>query len=196
MSAARSSASVGTLSVACLATIEVVTQSVAHFTKSSTRSVVSGELLLHVVIPGRPHPLQRARLGKYTTYDTDANRAAKDRIRWMTRWKQAPYTRPVSIYIHCSFTKGNSGDVDNLAKTVLDAFNKVVIADDRLVMSLTVSKDVAAPKDETEVWMWASDPHPLPARQDAVIRRSSESSRRGRATSVVRKPGRRTASTP
>ena len=157
---------------------------------------MSSELLLHVVIPGRPHPLQRARLGKYSTYDTEANRAAKDRIQWMTRWKQAPYTRPVSIYIHCSFTKGNSGDVDNLAKTVLDAFNKVVIADDRLVTWLCVSKNVSAPRDETEVWMWASDPHPLPGRRGAVIRRSSASSRRGRATSIVRKPARRTASTP
>ena len=72
---------------------------------------MSSELLLHVVIPGRPHPLQRARLGKYSTYDTEANRAAKDRIQWMTRWKQAPYVRPVSILIHCSFTKGNSGPV-------------------------------------------------------------------------------------
>ncbi len=157
---------------------------------------MSGELLLHVVIPGRPHPLQRARLGQYTTYDTPANRAAKDRIRWMTRWKRVPYARPVSILIHCSFTKGNSGDVDNLAKTVLDAFNKIVIADDRLVTWLCVSKNVAAPKDETEVWMWASSHRPPPAPRRAVIQRSSESSRRGRATSVVRKPGRRTASTP
>jgi Holliday junction resolvase RusA-like endonuclease len=158
--------------------------------------VVSGELLLHIVIPGRPHPLQRARHGQHGTYDTAVNRAAKDRILWMTRWKQTPYARPVSILIHCSFTKGGSGDVDNLAKTVLDAFNKVVIADDRLVKWLCVSKNVAAPKDETEVWMWASDPHPLPARRHAAIQRRSESSRRGRATSIVRRPGRRTASTP
>jgi Holliday junction resolvase RusA-like endonuclease len=157
---------------------------------------VSGELLLHVVIPGRPHPLQRARHGQHGTYDTPANKAAKDRIRWMTRWKQAPYARPVSILIHCSFTKSNSGDVDNLAKTVLDAFNKVVIADDRLVTWLCVSKNVAAPKDETEVWMWASNRHPSPARRYVVIRRSSESNRQRRATSIVRKPGPRTASTP
>lgn len=156
------------------------------------------DLLLDVHVPYRPHPLQRARHGNGRTFDTPANEAAKTLILWHTRWKHQPYEGPVRITIECYFTNPKrSGDVDNLAKTVLDAFNEVVIQDDRQVWSLTVSKYVGQQQDATVIRMWAEDP-PLRIRRSrrAGFQRSSESSRRGRATSTVRRTARRTASTP
>ena len=157
------------------------------------------DLLLDVHVPYRPHPLQRARHTINRTYDTPANAAAKQMILWHTRWKRQPYEGPVRITIACYFVNpARSGDVDNLAKTVLDAFNKVVIRDDRQVWSLTVSKHVGQQQDATVIRMWAEDPPLRPTRRAryASFRRSSESNRRGPSTSTVRRTARRTASTP
>jgi Holliday junction resolvase RusA-like endonuclease len=157
------------------------------------------DLLLDVHVPYRPHPLQRARHTINRTYDTPANAAAKQMILWHTRWKRQPYEGPVRMTIECYFVNpARSGDVDNLAKTVLDAFNKVVIRDDRQVWSLKVAKYVGQQQDATVIRMWAEDPPPQPSRRSrgAGFQRSSKSSRRGRATSTVRRTAQRTASTP
>ena len=107
-------------------------------------------------MPGKPHPLQRARHGHGHTYDTTANVQAKDLIRLFARWKGPAYTEPVHIEIRCCYTRAHpTADVDNLAKTVLDAFNKFVIRDDKQVMSLHVYKGGGFVKDETHITMTA-----------------------------------------
>jgi Holliday junction resolvase RusA-like endonuclease len=107
-------------------------------------------ILLDVVVPGVPHPLQRARVDRGRAHDTPANRAAKDRIRVFARWKVPPWNGSVEVEIRCHYTRrAPTADVDNLAKTVLDAFNGYVLKDDRQVMRLEVSKVGSMETNET-----------------------------------------------
>jgi Holliday junction resolvase RusA-like endonuclease len=109
-------------------------------------------ILLDVVVPGVPHPLQRVRVDRGRAHDTPANRAAKDKIRVFTRWKPPPWSGPVEVSIRCHYTrKTPTADVDNLAKTVLDALNGFVLKDDRQVMHLDVMK--AGSMDVNETWI-------------------------------------------
>lgn len=110
------------------------------------------EFPYHWVVPGRPHPLQRARGGQGHHYDTADNERAKEVVRRFARWPHEPYRGPVEVRIHCCYVRPHpTADVDNLAKTVLDAMNRYIIWDDSQVMLLTVSKIGGQPVDETVI---------------------------------------------
>jgi Holliday junction resolvase RusA-like endonuclease len=121
---------------------------------------------LVVVIPGDPVPQARPRFtikkGKVIVYDTKACKAWK-RMAAYAMWQEAKEegfemaTGPVEVHISAMFrapqskpkkapvthhTKRN-GDIDNIAKIVLDAGNGVLWKDDAKVCHLYASKSVA-----------------------------------------------------
>ena len=137
-------------------------------------------MLLDVTVPGRPYPLRRPRVVNKRAYDPPENVAAKDRIRWHVRWRDVPYSGPVVIDITCSYTaRTSTADVDNLAKTVLDALNRYALADDRQVQELRIRKQYLASSDATVIQMWAAQ---KPTPQDAASPARSGSNRRSRTT--------------
>lgn len=112
------------------------------------------DVLLDITIPGRPYPLKRSRRRGQQDYDPPENQAAKDKIRWLIGWRGDPYEGKVMVGIRCCYRQANpTADVDNLAKTVLDALNGYVIKDDRQVVRLLVTKGGGhSPADEcTEI---------------------------------------------
>ena len=97
--------------------------------------------LVDVLVPGKPHPTIRSRRNGGQDYDPPENQAAKSKIQWLIRWRGAPYAGRVAVVIECSYIRASpTADVDNLAKTVLDALNRYVIKDDRQVYDLQVRK--------------------------------------------------------
>jgi len=120
-------------------------------------------MLLNVAVPGRPYPLRRPRVVNRRAYDPPENVAAKNKIQWYVRWRGVPYSGPVVIDITCSYTaRTSTADVDNLAKTVLDALNRYALADDRQVQELRIRKQYLASVDETVVQMWEAPEVPAP----------------------------------
>lgn len=112
-----------------------------------------------IVIPGKPHPLQRARHTRSGhSYDTEANKAAKAKIAILARQEfKKPLDGPVSVNIHFWIPRPKSHygkslkptapdahtqkpDIDNLVKTVFDALNGIAWNDDAQVVSLSTEK--------------------------------------------------------
>lgn len=118
-------------------------------------------MLLDLTIPIRPVPQGRPRLGKagfaYTPPRTRQYVAAiREAARAVWADREA-ITGPIVVLVETQFqlpksAKGRTHhtqrpDVDNLAKAVLDALNKLVFADDAQIVRLIASKawSVAGP---------------------------------------------------
>ncbi len=89
-----------------------------------------------IVIPGRPRPKERPRLGA-KTYTPKATKDHQDVIGQYANiaMRGAMFPGPVSISI-VFFVHGKSGDIDNLAKAALDGMNGIVYADDVQIKDL------------------------------------------------------------
>lgn len=111
-------------------------------------------VVVDVVVDGKPHPLQRARSDSRAGhhYDTAENVVAKQKIQWTIRWSKPLLTGPLRVSIACGYKRARpTADVDNLAKTCLDACTRYVWVDDRQVMSLHVAKTGGLNKDFTHI---------------------------------------------
>ncbi|KAF1084944.1 Endodeoxyribonuclease RusA [Sporotomaculum syntrophicum] len=89
------------------------------------------------VIPGRPVPKQRPRLGKqgqiYTPKETKAYEQTVGRAGRQVFKK--PYNGPVSLQVKVYLTAPR-GDLDNYIKSIQDGLNQVAWRDDRQVIRL------------------------------------------------------------
>ena len=99
------------------------------------------EKLVRFTIRGEPKSKQRPRVTARGTYTPAETREAEQRIR--TAWAETqaePFTYQVVVTI--DFYNGNKRrrDLDNMAKLVLDALNKVAYADDYQVVGLNLRK--------------------------------------------------------
>ncbi|MBQ7199369.1 MAG: RusA family crossover junction endodeoxyribonuclease [Selenomonadaceae bacterium] len=66
----------------------------------------------------------------------------------------------VTIHIHRNFinpTNRNYGDIDNLAKGILDACNGILWKDDSQIVQLEVVKRVTDSKPYLEIWAFAKE---------------------------------------
>jgi Holliday junction resolvase RusA-like endonuclease len=96
-------------------------------------------VLVDVDVPGAPVPAPRPRVTSRGTFlpkrYTDAVEDLRLRflVELRRRRLRQRYDGPVKVDVTFATTKG---DVDNLAKTVLDALNGVVLVDDRQVLDL------------------------------------------------------------
>ena len=99
------------------------------------------EKVVRFTIDGEPKSKQRARVTARGTYTPTETREAEQRVR--TAWEQTnadPFEYQVIVTI--DFFNGNKRrrDLDNMAKLVLDALNKVAYADDYQVVGLNLRK--------------------------------------------------------
>lgn len=97
--------------------------------------------LVRFTIWGEPKSKQRPRVTARGTYTPEETREAEHRVQaaW-AQTKAEPFTYQVVVSI--DFFNGNKRrrDLDNMAKLVLDALNKVAYADDYQVVCLNLRK--------------------------------------------------------
>jgi len=106
-----------------------------------------------VVIPGRPQPWERAGvatrdrrgrpLWRPRFYTKKKTRAFETEVRLRVRWSMRDYDGPdrfsaFGLRLYVSVRRRRSGDLDNVAKGILDACNRMVWWDDGQVSKLDV----------------------------------------------------------
>lgn len=99
------------------------------------------EKVVRFTMFGEPKSKQRPRVTARGTYTPKETQEAEQRVRAAWRQTQAePFTYQVVVTI--DFFNGNKRrrDLDNMAKLVLDALNKVAYADDYQVVGLNLRK--------------------------------------------------------
>lgn len=97
----------------------------------------------YVNVLGRAVPKKRPRVTRKGTFMPQDYVNYKS---WVSlcasRVVKKPTKKRVAISIHFQFEDRRWGDIDNLAGSILDAFNKVVYNDDRQVVALQASKSI------------------------------------------------------
>jgi crossover junction endodeoxyribonuclease RusA len=99
---------------------------------------------LHFTLDGEPIPKGRPRVGKKKdgstqVYTPERTKQAELDLGWAFKAAypgHEPFTGEVAVMLQF-FTSKQTADIDNYAKTVLDALNEIAWADDRQVTSLT-----------------------------------------------------------
>jgi crossover junction endodeoxyribonuclease RusA len=112
---------------------------------------------VRVTIPWKPHAKQRPRSGRGHTYTPKATKDAEQAIRdafLAVHPDRPPEDGPITVWIDMTndyleiqvlpttpwIHRKLRGDVDNYAKTVLDALNGIAWVDDKQIRALTVRK--------------------------------------------------------
>ncbi len=107
---------------------------------------------LTLTFPGDPKPAPRPRFGQGVTYMPKNYTAYKEALAWAFK---AKIKKPMegSIIIVLDFYRRTRGkvDVDNLAKTVMDAGNGVAWVDDSQIVELHSSKFLGCANPCTEI---------------------------------------------
>lgn len=113
---------------------------------------------VHFTVPGEPRSKERPRATRNGVIYTPAKTQEAEIIVKNAFLEQVPngtyFTTPVIVAI--VFFNGNKRrrDVDNMAKLVMDALNKVAYEDDYLVWEMTATKLWTTPdKARTEVYI-------------------------------------------
>ena len=105
--------------------------------------------MIDLLIPFDVHPQKRvgqrkSSNGKVRRYDPSKKLKQDFSLLVKSKYKGQPLSCPLSVTISISRnlqpTNNNFGDVDNLAKFVLDACNGILWQDDRLIVDLLVYK--------------------------------------------------------
>jgi crossover junction endodeoxyribonuclease RusA len=95
--------------------------------------------MVSFVIPGRPVPKQRPRVGKGgKIYTPKKSRDYEETVGWAgKRVFKNPYDGPVSLQVKVYLADSRSrGDLDNYVKSIQDGLNKIAWRDDRQVTRL------------------------------------------------------------
>lgn len=107
-----------------------------------------------IVIPGRPVPKGRPRLGKNgNVYTPRKTREYEKLVGWCTKQTmkeplQGDIAMDIKVYI-----KGPCGDLDNLEKAILDGMNGIAYNDDRQVAALAIQR-LKDKKERVEIELW------------------------------------------
>jgi crossover junction endodeoxyribonuclease RusA len=118
--------------------------------------------LLEMTVPGDPVAKQRPRFGNGRTYTPKETVNAELVIATLAKNKvrgRPPATGIVGLALEFYCATKDRKDADNLAKTVMDALNKVVYVDDRQIEELfvRVHRGVGRAAARTEVFLWSLD---------------------------------------
>ncbi len=124
---------------------------------------VSASVSASFRVNGKPVPKGRPRFVRGRAITPPETRVAERRIATIARSSGVrPRAGHVQVMIEFYVSTGVRGDIDNLAKLVLDALNGVAWVDDRQVVELDVAIS-RCPKgdDATLVWIsWIGEPPP------------------------------------
>lgn len=107
---------------------------------------------IKIIIPGRPVPKARPRLGKGgNVYTPEKTKQYEELVAWKTKEViKEPLTGNVAVYIKV-YVKGDVfPDLDNIAKSILDGMNKVAYYDDKQVACLVVQR-IKSREEKVEV---------------------------------------------
>lgn len=108
-----------------------------------------------VVIPGRPVPKERPRIGKHgNVYTPQATREYEEAVAWAVRASRQRVEGDCEVSM-CLFLRPDAkGDIDNMAKSILDGLVKGGgIKDDSQVTSLLVRIERTDGKEQAAlVW--------------------------------------------
>lgn len=110
---------------------------------------------LALTFPGRPVPAARmTRNGKWVRPDAQRYLAYKEEIGWRAREVVKDILLgPLAVAIKAYYGGGKAADVDNLAKSILDACNMVVWNDDTQIEELHIYRRIGKPqRAEMRVW--------------------------------------------
>lgn len=111
------------------------------------------ERVARLVVAGEPRSKQRPRVTKRGTYTPPQTMEQESKIR--DHWVAAGHARfehPVIVDIDFYNSTKHRRDIDNMAKLVLDALNRLAFTDDYLVVGLNLRKlQTVADKARTEV---------------------------------------------
>ena len=98
-------------------------------------------MIIHFSIDTKPIPQARPRVGRFNTYEPERCTNYKSLISWSAKKAmtgKSPLTAPIRIVIKIfrnqSPTSKQYGDWDNHAKSVCDALNGIVFADDAQIV--------------------------------------------------------------
>lgn len=107
-----------------------------------------------IIIPGRPVPKGRPRLGKNgNVYTPKRTREYEQLVGW--RAKQVikePLKGDIAVDIKI-YIKGQCGDLDNLEKAILDGMNGIAYSDDRQVAALAIQR-LKDKNERVEIELW------------------------------------------
>ncbi len=123
-----------------------------------------GMALLDLTVPGDPVAKQRPRFANGRAYTPAKTSNAELVIKTLAksdRRGRPPTLAPVGVALEFYCATKDRKDADNLAKTVLDALNKVIYFDDQQVSELfvRVHRGVGRSKARTEVFVWILPEH-------------------------------------
>lgn len=120
------------------------------------------ERVAFLVLDGtRPRPKARARVTRNGTYTPERTTAFENAVAWRARaamGARKPTTAPVSLVCRFEQRTRIRSDLDNLVKSVSDALNGVVWADDSQVIDLRAAVTRGAARDCTTVAVFEIPP--------------------------------------
>ncbi|AEE98042.1 RusA family crossover junction endodeoxyribonuclease [Mahella australiensis] len=108
----------------------------------------------HIIIPGRPVPKGRPRLGKNgNVYTPRKTREYETFVGWKTREViKEPLVGDVAMDIKV-YIKSQCGDLDNLEKAILDGMNGIAYKDDKQVTVLAIRR-LRDKSERVEIELW------------------------------------------
>lgn len=114
--------------------------------------------MLEIIVPGRPRPKQRPRVGRNgNVYTPRQTQVYEQQIKWRARvamGNHPPLTGPVGVQMRFYFKGRRTPDADNCEKAILDAMQGIVYENDRQVKH-TESEVLIGEPERVEVWVWS-----------------------------------------
>lgn len=108
--------------------------------------------VIKIVVPGRPVPKARPRLGKRgNVYTPTRTKQYEELVAWKTKEViKEPFTGNIAVYIKVYVKNNVFPDLDNIAKSILDGMNKVAYHDDKQVSCLVIQR-IKGQEEKVEV---------------------------------------------
>lgn len=106
--------------------------------------------MIAFTVPGRPMPAVRmTQKSMYVNKYAKRYLAYKRQVGWIAKAaaKGRPSENPIGVNLQLYIHGGNHGDIDNYAKSITDALNKIAYKDDKQIVVMNLRKHKCG-KDE------------------------------------------------
>lgn len=109
---------------------------------------------VHVIIPGHPVPKERPRVVNGRAHTPKRTRAYEAMAAMLCRSKvREPLSGDVHVRLLLVFGSHVHGDLDNCAKSVLDAAQGIAFGNDKSISKLTVWREYDKSNPRAELWV-------------------------------------------
>lgn len=105
--------------------------------------------MIRIMVPGRPVPAVRmTQRGKYVKPQAQRYLQYKEMVGWVGRHEiKEPLQGDIAVSMRFFLHGGQTPDIDNLIKAILDGLNKVAWNDDKQVTKVTAERGYAENKN-------------------------------------------------